>query len=68
MGVDPVAVLHRDDLIFIQQLKPLIYPLVCGVRISVDMGVSKDLKAMGSMAYISSKQSSRFFVMPYSAE
>ena len=43
MGIDPVAVFHRNDLIFVAESPPLLDPFIRGVRIVLDVCVGKDL-------------------------
>ena len=47
-GVDPVAVLHGDDLILVQQLEPLVKPGLRGIGIAFDVAVCQDLQAVGA--------------------
>ena len=48
MRVDPVAILDRNDLIFVAKPEPVLYPLICRIRIVLDMRVSQDLNSVSA--------------------
>ena len=43
MGVDPVSVFYRDDLILITQAEPFVHPFVGGIGIVFNMRIRQDL-------------------------
>ena len=48
MRIDPVSILYRNDFIFITKTPPFFHPLICRIRIVLNMCICKNFNSMSS--------------------